>query len=49
MEDFRTLFFFLKFPRARERVPSKFVYSLDTCPQECSPVFIDSTVYTINY
>jgi len=40
MEASKTLFCSLKFPRAHERVPSKFVYSLDTRPQKGSPALI---------
>jgi hypothetical protein len=37
MEDSKTLFYSLEFPRARERTSSKFIDNLGTCPQEGLP------------
>ena len=37
MEDCKTFFCFLIFPRARERISSKFIDIFDTWTQKCSP------------
>jgi hypothetical protein len=37
MEDFKTFFYSLIFPRERERISSKFIDNFDMCPPKCSP------------
>jgi hypothetical protein len=40
MQGPETLFCFSKFPRARERIPSKFIDNLGTRPQKVSPALV---------
>jgi hypothetical protein len=40
MEGPKTLFCFSKFVWARERIPSKFIDNLGTCPQKGSPALV---------
>jgi len=47
MEDSKTLFSYLKFPRARGRIFSKFMESLGTCLRKVSPALHYTLLYIV--